>query len=475
MNALLISTYELGHQPFGLASPAAWLKRAGIGVACLDLSREPMREDAVRQADFIAFYLPMHTATRLAVRTLPAVRRLNPGAHLCFYGLYAPLNADYLRALGAQTILGGEFEEELVKAAQRVRNEHGSCGSDAPHVDVPMGRLNFLTPDRERLPSLARYAHLERPESGSRVAGYTEASRGCKHLCRHCPIVPVYNGRFRIVQREVVLDDVRQQIESGAQHITFGDPDFFNGIRHALRVVTEFKQRFPGVTYDVTIKVEHLLKHSEHLRTLRETGCLFVTSAVESVDDAVLARLNKGHTLADFRRVASLFRDAGLVLSPTFVAFTPWITPEGYAELLNTISELDLITHVAPVQLGIRLLITAGSRLLELDEVRALIGPFNETRLIYPWTHADCRVEALYEQVQDLILNGIARKESRSVIFSHLREAAARASGAAIGAGVAAKRAEERPLIPFLSEPWYCCAEPAGNDLDAVRVEEQQV
>jgi len=113
VNALLISTYELGRQPFGLASPAAWLRRAGASVSCLDLSREPLRDGPVRSADFIAFFLPMHTATRLAVDVLPEIRRLNPRAHLCFYGLYAAVNGGFLRKLGAETILGGEFEEGL--------------------------------------------------------------------------------------------------------------------------------------------------------------------------------------------------------------------------------------------------------------------------------------------------------------------------------------------------------------------------
>ncbi|MGH9435833.1 MAG: CUAEP/CCAEP-tail radical SAM (seleno)protein, partial [Terriglobia bacterium] len=171
MNVLLISTYELGHQPFGLASPAAWLRQAGFSVVCLDLAREPMREELVRQADFIAFYLPMHTATRLAARVAPAARRLNPAAHMCFYGLYAPLNADYLRKLGAQTILGGEFEGELVKAAGRVRDGLSNGAGEQPAPFVSLDRLNFVRPDRDGLPHLNRYAHLENTESGSRVVG----------------------------------------------------------------------------------------------------------------------------------------------------------------------------------------------------------------------------------------------------------------------------------------------------------------
>jgi hypothetical protein len=471
LNILLISTYELGHQPFGLASPAAWLRHAGFNVSCLDLSREPLRVDAVRQAEFVAFYLPMHTATRLAGKVAPEVRRLNPGAHLCLYGLYAPLNSDYLRGLGAGTILGGEFEEELVRAAHRVRDGVAPHALAPPEKHISLARLNFLTPDRQGLPALSRYARLELPEGGSRVAGYTEASRGCKHRCRHCPVTPVYNGHFRVVPREIVLEDVRRQVEAGAQHVTFGDPDFFNGIRHAVSLITDVHRQFPSLTYDVTIKVEHLLKHSEHIRTLRETGCLFVTTAVESIDDGILARLEKGHTHADFRRVAGLFRNAGLALSPTFVAFTPWISVEGYSEFLDAVAELNLVEHVAPIQLGIRLLIPAGSRLLELADVRGLVGPFDGANLIYPWRHADSRVEDLYGRVQEVIRGGIERKDSRRSVFNRVRAEAAKASGAEIVMPVTAGLS--RAAVPYLTEPWYCCAEPTGGELAAVSEEPQ--
>src|ERR1019366_184049 len=138
------------------------------------------------------------------------------------------------------------------------------------------------------------YARVVMPGGERRIAGSTEATRGCKHLCRHCPIVPVYNGAFRIVQRDVVLEDIRQQVAAGAQHISFGDPDFFNGPTHALAIVDALHKEFPNLSYDVTIKIEHLLNHAEHLPLLRDTGCLFVTTAVESVDDAILERLDKG-------------------------------------------------------------------------------------------------------------------------------------------------------------------------------------
>ncbi len=449
MKVVLVSTYELGRQPFGLASPAAWLRRAGAEVTCADLSRQPLPGDAVRAADLIAFYVPMHTATRLAARSVPLIRQLNTSTHLCFYGLYAPMNEVYLRSLGAQTILGGEFEEGLVSLAERLRA--GRVAQVEPTVSLT--RLQFLPPDRSGLPPLERYARL-RVNGRERVVGYTEASRGCKHLCRHCPIVPVYNGVFRIVQPEVVLADIRQQVAAGAEHITFGDPDFFNGPGHALEIVEALHKEFPQLTYDVTIKIEHLLKHSQHLPKLRETGCLFVTSAVESVDDAVLARLAKNHTRGDFLEVVRRFRAVGLALTTTFVPFTPWTTLEGYLELLNVIAELELIDNVAPIQLAIRLLIPAGSKLLELPDVASLVGEFDPAALVYPWRNADPRLDALQRQVQEAVHSAEHRGETRSQIFDTIWTLAHGAVGRPWHPGSAPRLV--RAAIPYLNEPWYC-------------------
>lgn len=455
MNILLISTYELGRQPFGLASPAAWLRAAGNQVRALDLSRDPLSEDAVRAAHLICFYLPMHTATRLAMGVIPQVRELNPSAALCAYGLYAPLNAQLLRKMGVATVLGGEFEEGLVSVARRLAANGPPAQVES---EISLARQKFLVPERDGLPPLERYARLTLPDGSTQVVGYTEASRGCKHLCRHCPIVPVYNGAFRIVQPEVVLEDIRRQVAAGAQHITFGDPDFFNGPSHALAIVRALHREHPALTYDVTIKVEHLLRHADELPVLRETGCAFVTTAVESLDDRVLALLDKGHTRADFLRLVEAMRQAELFLVPTFVAFTPWLTLEGYEDLLRTLARLDLVESVPPVQLAIRLLIPAGSRLLELPEVRALAGPFDEQALSWRWLHPDPRVDQLQRELEGMIARLAKSGASRHAIFGEawklLHQAMEREEPQE--SLPAAPAIAARCTIPYLTEPWYC-------------------
>jgi radical SAM superfamily enzyme YgiQ (UPF0313 family) len=461
VRALLICTYDLGRQPLGLASPAAWLRRAGVEVDCVDTSRDPLLDEQITSADLIAFYLPMHTATRLAGPIIDRVKVVNSRAALAAYGLYAPLNEGWLRKRGITHVLGAEAESDL---ATLVNSQRPTPNFQAPEpkAESPKPtRLAFIQPDRSDLPALSRYAVLQMPDGSRKVVGSTDATRGCKHLCRHCPIVPVYHGRFSAVPVDIVLDDVRAQVDAGAEHISFGDPDFFNGPTHARRIVERLHAEFPSLTYDVTIKIEHLLAQVSLLPVLRDSGCLFVTSAVESVDDAVLATLLKGHTRGDFERAVGVCREVGLTLAPTFVPFTPWTTLEGYLDLLTTIERLDLVNEVAPIQLAIRLLVTAESALLELREIRELVHPFDPASLTWPWRHPDERVDALQQQVMQLVSAGahLRRDQMFDAIASLARERA----------GIRdqrATRATTNPrAVPYMSEPWYCCAEPMNAEL----------
>jgi len=452
VTVLLLSTYELGRQPFGLASPAAWLREAGFDVVCVDLARQPLPADTIRAARLVGVHLPMHTATRLALPVIDRVRAENPAAGICGFGLYAPLNEALLRARGVGTVLGGEFEADLVALARGLED-----GTPPPDRFASMSgappRLAFRTPDRAGLPPLARYAAIRLGDGTRRVTGYTEASRGCRHRCRHCPIVPVYDGRFRVVPADVVLADIRAQVDAGAQHVTFGDPDFLNGPRHALDVARRVARAFPGLTFDVTIKVEHLLAHAGRLPELRAAGCVLVTSAVESFDDAVLARLDKGHTRDDAVRAIEACRAAGLALAPTFVPFTPWTTRESYRDLLQTIVTLDLVEAVAPIQLAIRLLVPEGSRLLALDDIGRRVARFDPVTLTYPWRHADPEVDRLQARVIDLV--GRRPGAARGEVF----EDAWRLAHAALDRPVPAVRSapvRPRATVPYLDEPWYC-------------------
>ena len=199
MKVVLISPYEIGRQPFGLAEPAAMLRSRGYDVRTIDLSLERIDPNEIRGAGLIAIYLAMHTATRIAFEALPRLSSLAPGVHLCAYGLYAPMNEELLRRHGVNSILGGEFEPSLLEIAGSLRN-----GQTIEHPLQENRHVDFVVPDRTTMADLDRYAQLILADGTRKVMGFAEASRGCKHLCRHCPIVPIYNGKFRAIPVPVV-------------------------------------------------------------------------------------------------------------------------------------------------------------------------------------------------------------------------------------------------------------------------------
>ena len=483
---LLISCYELGHQPVGIAQPMGFLEQAGYAPAALDIAVDPFDAERAKQAQFIGISVPMHTALRLGVRVAELVRDLNPACHICIFGLYASINAEYLLSRVADSVIGGEYETSLVNLVNALERNPLAIRSlsqvkedQAPNELLVLDGISLRgrivspslkrfpvdapAPSRTKLPALTRYAHLEY-RGMEQVVGYVEASRGCLHTCLHCPIVPVYEGRFFLTPEHVVLQDIRQQVAAGATHITFGDPDFLNGPGHSLSIVRAMHEEFPHLSFDFTAKIEHLLKRRTIVPELAALGCLFVISAVESFSDVVLTRLKKGHTAADVVTALDILRASGITLRPSFVAFTPWTTLDDYADMFDIVETHDLIEAIDPVQYAIRLLIPPGSALLSQAEPRlsfeTSVGPLDQAGFQYHWTHPDPRMDQLHRDIGSAVEEAAKAGEDPLATFSRLRTMTYRMAGRhAPGAQQPSRRSQQsRP--PRMSEPWFCCAEP---------------
>ena len=455
---LLISCYELGHQPAGIAWPAAFLVRAGYSPDVLDIAVERLDRAKVARARLVAISVPMHTALRLGVEVARQVRRINPSCRICFFGLYAWLNAEHLLSTVADFAIGGECEELLVSLIESLEGgDENTAGVGSPgHASPPfLNRLAFPVPNRDLLPSLSKYARLV-DRGVPRLAGYVEASRGCLHHCLHCPIVPVYQGRLIVVSPEVVLADIRQQVAAGATHITFGDPDFLNGPGHSLRIARALHAEFPYITFDFTAKVEHLVRQGGTLAELAELGCLFVTSAVESLSDTVLGCLQKGHTRGDVWRALPIVRQAGMAFRPTWVSFTPWTMLDDYIDMLEFVDDEGLIDNVDPVQYAVRLLIPPGSALLTQSAIHVFLGSLDPASFSYPWKHPDPRMELLYRSVSALVGKATTVGEDPAETFGQVRRLAYAARGEAPPTPLWPFPAWSRGGSPRLSEPWFC-------------------
>jgi radical SAM superfamily enzyme YgiQ (UPF0313 family) len=457
---LLVSCYELGHQPLALATAAGALRDAGFEPAVRDLAVESLSDDDLARARLVAVSVPMHTAMRLGQGVLERLRAAHPETPVVFYGLYAVLNADHLFATGASAVIGGEFDGPLRSIATLLAEGGDLATADLPGVITPGNRnpapapkSGFPEPRREGLPVLRSYAGLE--ENGTIVqAGYVEATRGCHHTCTHCPITPVYGGRLVVVPRDRVLDDISRQVEMGARHITFGDPDFFNGPAHSLRILRAMRERWPELTFDATIKIEHILEHRLRLPELAELGCRFVVSAVESLNEESLRRMKKGHTAESVSEAIDLLDAVGIPMRPSLLPFSPWETLESYLDLLAFMAERGMTRNIDPVHWSIRLLIPPGSAVLDDPDTAAWIGPLDPDALSYAWTHADPRMEALQREVGQLAEAGDACQQDPAETFGAIWAAAHRAAG--LDVPELPVEQVRRPKPPGLTESWFC-------------------
>ncbi|MHB8440039.1 MAG: CUAEP/CCAEP-tail radical SAM (seleno)protein [Acidimicrobiales bacterium] len=464
MRALLLSTYELGHQPLHVASPAAALARAGHEVRCVDLSTDTLDREQLQWADAVAISVPMHTAMRLARIALSEIRAVAPDLPVCLYGLYAVVD-DGSESSGVKLAVAGEYETSLTDWFAAL----GQAASEVPTgVRVSLRHERSALPLRSALPPLDRYARLLVGER-SELAGYVEASHGCAHRCRHCPVPVVYDGRTRIVAVDAVLADVAQLVGLGARHITFGDPDFLNGPHHARRVVEAVHQAFPDLTFDVTVKVSHVLEQVDLWPQFAAAGCLFVVSAVESASDDILRRLDKGHTVADAVRSVAVLRRAGIEPRPSLLPFTPWTTAADYMAILDFVAHCDLIGNVDPVHYAIRLLVPPGSLLLDGDDLTGRLGPYDPGLLSWTWRAEDPRLDDLATELSALAESLADAPWNPVDAYRQVRERAQGLLAPMSGSGTAPDPdpmlrsrygVEERPR---LSEAWFCCAEPTGG------------
>jgi radical SAM superfamily enzyme YgiQ (UPF0313 family) len=465
---VLISCYELGRQPLGLAGPLAHLHAAGLTVATRDLAVERLQADHLGRPRLVAISTPMHTALRLGVAAAAGLRQAHPEARICFFGLYAGLNAEHLFARGlADYIITGEVEEPLAALARTLATAKPATPTGVMTPGSPLQaytrKPRWLAPRRQGLPALEKYVHLS--HSGRRTpAAAVEASRGCRHVCRHCPLTPIYRGRFMAVPLDTVLQDVAAVAHDGAGHITFADPDFLNGPTHALRVAREMHRRFPELTFDFTAKVEHLVAHAGLLPDLAEQGGLFVVSAVESLSDTVLAHLDKGHTRADVALALAAVRRAGMILRPTLLPFTPWATTGDLDDLLAWIADEDLAGAVDPVQMTIRLLVPPGSPLASSAAMRPFLTGLAAADFAWGWRHPDPHMDLLQERISARVAAGV--EEEPELVHRDIARLAAPVQGLPATAfpgnpepavsTVSPPPPRHRDGWPRLTEPWFC-------------------
>jgi hypothetical protein len=417
-------------------------------VRTTDLAIETLTEADVSWAQRVAISVPMHTATRLAEEVVTALTRACPDLPVALYGLYAGVGEAEVDAR-----FEGEYEPGLlswIDGGDAGRHRH-------------LGRSSFEVADRAGLPSLDRYARLEH-DGATRLAGAVEGSHGCRHRCRHCPIPAVYDGRIRVVPRSDVLADIDHLVSVGAGHITFGDPDFLNAPAHSLDLLEHAHGAHPGITFDATVKVEHILDHRDLWPGLAEMNLLFVVSAFETVDATTLEILDKGHDVDGMVEAIGVLRGAGIHIRPTWLPFLPWTGPADIAAIFSFIGDHGLAGATDPVQMAIKLLIPRGSLLEDHPAVVPHLRGYDGSALTWRWEFSEPESAVLQKEMETIAADASDCGQEAAMTLNEMRMAIEAVTG--------------HPLSPFtgtspsprLTESWFCCAEPTVGQTVSIQL-----
>lgn len=452
MHVLVLSLYDLGRPPIEAFAIAEHVRRSAgndptWSAEVVDVSVENWPTERVSAADVVVLSVPMHTASRMAVEASARIRSEGSGAVIVGLGLYAHLAGSAL-----DNAVTASFGPNELNAFARWLTQQKTTESLA----LPFPGSPSVAPAMSFV-SLDRYSQLAVGDD-RRIAGALYASTGCLHRCTHCPVPVAFNGRIRLPAIDSVLADADAQIAAGALHMSFADPDFLNAPSHARRVIRALRERHPSVTFDCTVKVEHILRHSTVWPELAAAGCLFVVSALESVDNEVLKILDKGHTAAEGEQAVHVLRSAGIEIRPSLLPFTPWTTIRGIAELFAFAERCDLLDSIDPVQYSIRLLVPQGSLLATHPALLPYRGDYDDAAMTYRWTAADAAVDALQIHLAAIADAGATQDQPPRQTYARMRSAVADALGPREAQTVFTERIRfgSTEARPRMTEPWFC-------------------
>tara|TARA_X000001036_G_scaffold170380_1_gene161192 strand:- start:5488 stop:6831 length:1344 start_codon:yes stop_codon:yes gene_type:complete len=441
LKILLTSFYDLGKQPKIIAEIVDRYNSSEIDFDFFDFSVEDQNID-LENYDVLGIYAPMHTATILSIEYIKDKKLPNK---MFTFGLYGSVLEDFNSSIRYIK----DIESDELALFLEINDDHQFS-------------LKNNIPNRQIFPDISNYAHLV-DGSNNLIAGSVETTYGCKHSCTHCPVPISFNGSFKTYSLEKIVSDVENQVKQGAKHISFNDPDFFNGPIHALKILESLNEKFPSITYDSTIKVEHIIKYKKYFKELSSLNMVFVISAFETTNDLVLSILEKNHTSNDLNNSIEISQDFGIDIRPTWMPFSPWTELNDLSNIVKLIEKYELRETVDPIQLTIKLLIPKHSLIIKKPEINKYLGNYEKNSLSFKWEYENNDVEKLQSSLFDFILNNSELDEHKQYLgMVNIIEKCTDTK-------LLTNSSYDFKNVPKLSETWFCCAEPSKIQLDRIK------
>lgn len=419
MEALLVSNFEGGYQPMTVATALTALVNAGIEVSVLDTYVDGIQEDKLRNKELIAISIPLFDSVQAAIELTQIIRRVNPSAHVTYFGQHATINANRLAGKYSDSCVCGEWEIPLVNLAKYLSGDEdcqlegimtGHDVAQGKYIPTYMSRNHFNVPTRHLLPSLYKYPQkqINKLLGSEQVVGSTEIARGCHHKCLYCSVYAAYEGKVLVIPESVILQDVQNLVEEGMTHLSFVDADFFNVKHLGAKILRKLHTSYPQLTYDLTTRIDHILENKEELLEMKELGVRFITSALEFPSELVLDEVGKNISISDIEEAVKVLREIGILLNPTFIMFNPWTRIDELSTFRTFVEENQLDSIIDPIQYETRLYLYKGSPLLRQASIQRLA--LTEHEFHYDWKHPDPEMDELFQEIVTVPEEGIFKR-----------------------------------------------------------------
>jgi len=263
---------------------------------------------------------------------LGAIKRRRPGTVLAIVGCMAEHLKEGLaeRAPAVDVIAGPDSYRrmpDLLAAARAETHDHAH-----PLVDIKLDKAET-------------YEGLSAAVGGDGISGFVTIQRGCDKFCTFC-VVPFTRGRERGASPREILRQCRDLVDAGYREVmllgqtvnsyVYEDVTFAQLLRAVARIDGLERIRFTS-PYPVDFTDDVVAAIAEEPKI-----CKYVHLPVQSGSDAVLDRMRRGYTVADYRAIVGRLRAAmpDIALSTDILSGFAGETDDDHARTLDLMREI---------------------------------------------------------------------------------------------------------------------------------------
>ncbi|MBN1921629.1 MAG: tRNA (N6-isopentenyl adenosine(37)-C2)-methylthiotransferase MiaB [Anaerolineae bacterium] len=231
--------------------------------------------------------------------------------------------------------------------AQRERlDEAQTLIADAESRRLALGRTDTVLPPSEE-------SHT--------VSAYLPIVLGCSHACTYC-VIPYRRGAERSRPLETIVAEARQLVSQGVKEITllgqivdrygYDLPEFAGATQTPLVTVLQRVHEIEGLA-----RIRFLTSHPNWMRddllgavAALPKVCEHIEVPIQAGNDEVLARMRRGYTVDDYRRLVARIRDRipGVSIATDIIVGFPGETEAQFKDTLALLEELQLDkAHIA--------------------------------------------------------------------------------------------------------------------------------